>query len=89
MPSPPEIAARTGNGASLSNGAPDIGPEQNPDATQGEAPGGRWTGEELPVVSVDAPPATFNGFRPSDANPPLPAPGSSEGSQEAPRPPRR
>lgn len=76
MPTPPQIAASTDNGATIGNDAPAM-PEQNPEFSQGAAEGGLYFSDaELPVVSVDAPPATYNGFRPSDTQEPLPAPGS-------------
>jgi hypothetical protein len=38
-------------------------PEQNPEQTQGGAPGGAFFSEgELPVISTFAPPATLNGY---------------------------
>lgn len=77
MPSPPQIAEQTNNGATVGNDGGFLGPEQKPDAHQGVAPGGLYPSEaELPVVSVDAPPATYGGYRPSDTQAPLPAPGS-------------
>jgi hypothetical protein len=75
MPTPPQIAQQTNNGASLSNSGPDIGPEALPDSGQ-VAPGGRFPSqEELPVKPVSSIPATYGGFRPSDYNAPLPKQG--------------
>lgn len=86
MPSPPEIARQTRDGASLPNTAPDIGPEQNPESTQGGAPAGRWPSDaELPVEAVSGgAPANYGGFRPSDFTHPLPPPGSTEGDPKPP-----
>lgn len=85
MPDPRDIAKTTHDGASIPSGGPDIGPCQNPEITQGGAPAGPLFGADLPVESVSGGmPATYGGFRPSDYNGPLPAPGSSEGTQKPP-----
>jgi len=65
------------------------GPYQNPNATQGGAPAGRFFSEaELPIQSHSGAgmPMTTSGFRPTDATAPLPEPGSSTGF---PMPPKR
>lgn len=70
---------------------PWLGPEAQPDVTQGGAPGGLFpTDAELPVSSHDGgPPMTTNGFRPSPQTHPLPAPGSCDGDPLPPVLPRR
>lgn len=56
-----------------------IGPQ--PDTTQGAAPGGLTMEGDLPMRAISGgPPATTNGYSPQGGQPPLPAPGSDEGS---------
>lgn len=58
---PRDIAESTGEGKSMSLNVVDY-PEQDPDALQGEAPGGLYPSEEeLPVKAVDQDPARFAG----------------------------
>lgn len=54
------------------------------DVTQGAAPGGEDMSADLPMSAVSGQPATTNGFSPQGGQPPLPPPGSDEGSGKAP-----
>ncbi len=57
------------------------------DVTQGAAPGGLTMDADLPcrpLSSGGGLPATTNGFSPQGGQPPLPPPGSDEGSGKAP-----
>lgn len=63
----------------------DIGPFKG-DKGQGGAPAGDWfTERELPVRSNDGGLPFKDGFNPTDANPPLPPAGSSEGEPLPPK----
>lgn len=53
-----------GMGANMSAEGTDV-PEQDPNYTQGGAPGGDWFGSDLPVKSITGPtPMTTDGFTP-------------------------
>lgn len=65
---------RSGAGADVN-----IGPQQGYSTTQGGAPAGEWFGNDLPVHGTHGGNAFTEGFRPNNANPPLPAPGTDEG----------
>ena len=54
--------------------------QQDPEYTQGQAPGGKDMGADLPVHSVDGVPMRSGGYRPSEYTHPLPSPGSDDGS---------
>ena len=63
----------------------DIGPFKG-DNGQGGAPAGDFFSErELPVRPTDVGSPFKEGFRPTDANPPLPAPGSCDGDPLPPK----
>lgn len=67
-----------------------IGPIGYPDRTQGEAQGGRWFGNDLPVHPTSGGGSGFKeGFSPNNANPPLPPAGSNEGAGKPPTGSRR
>jgi hypothetical protein len=66
-------------------GGPDLGPEQNPEFTQGGAPGGRSLGDDLPSVAVPGGmPMILTGYVAQSDQDSLPAPGSSDGAGKAP-----
>lgn len=58
-----------------------IGPESAPNNDSGtRAPNGTNIGNDLPVVAAHGGPGWTEGFSPEPGNPPLPPPGSNEGS---------
>jgi hypothetical protein len=60
------------------------------DTTQGGAPAGEFfTPGELPIHATHGGAGFTEGFSPSSANPPLPAPGSDEGFPKPPSGERR
>lgn len=64
---------------------PNPTPEQDPEFTQGGAPGGPDLGSDLPSVAVPGGnPATTNGYSPDASQDQLPPPGSSVGNGTAP-----
>lgn len=83
MPTPQSFKG----GRGVSNG-PDRGEvKQTPDGSPHDgAPAGEFFGADLPVTSVPGgAPAQTGGFSPNPAQEKLPAPGSEEGNQKAPR----
>lgn len=73
------------NPQSAASVAPGDVPHQDPNFTQGGAPGGKWPTTGAPrSISGGGMPMTTGGFRPSPENPPLPTPGSDDGSGKMP-----
>lgn len=62
------------SGAGSSGDNSHIGPEQGYGQTQGQAPGGKSLGDDLPVSAVPGGMPFTEGFTPNNEVPPLPDP---------------
>lgn len=80
MATPAQLGSDTGRGDMLGGI-----PEQNPESTQGGAPGGETFSGELPSVAVPGgTPFTTGGYSPQADQDQLPRPGSTDGNGIAP-----